>query len=268
MVKVAHNSKRFRGLSLAETVIGLFLISAAVLSIFNLYTAALRYGTRAQERVLAVTLAQAKMDELRGWAQQPATPGHNWDDWSGQTGVSTNPEFPGYQVEVTEQLVVLDSPNSRFEQAFAAADRIQARNVRRVTVTVTWRNGQTSITSLLAQPGLEWGSPAMQITPTGSVPDPVPADTDIDFTVEAFDADNRPINDLTYTWYVRPVTGNGSIAQSRSGETATFGNRVQLPDGMHTATGGRVTVVVRAKLRGVERTAEYDLNLTAAVSPW
>ncbi len=249
-------------------MVALFIITAGVLAIFNLYTSALRYGARAQERSLAVTLAQAKMDKLRACSHRPTTPAHNWDDFSSETGTSTNPEFPGYQLDVSVQAVNLDSPNSRFESAFAATERIQARNVKRVTVQVSWRNGQVSLTSLLAQPTLEWGSPALVITPTGGVPDPIPPNTDVEFTVEAYDADNRPINDLTYNWYVEPRDGNGEVTQSREGLLATFGNRIERPDGLHVATGGRCTLVVRASLAGVEQEAEFDLNLTAAATPW
>ena len=119
---------------------------------------------------------------------------------------------------------------------------------------------------------LSWSSisdrSSRMIVPSGSVPNPVPADGQVQFGVEAYDADNRRINDLTYDWYVRPQDGNAEVTQNRDGTSATFRNRIERPDGMHVATGGEATLVVRASLGGVEKSAEIDLNLTAMGTPW
>ncbi|MEW6282590.1 MAG: hypothetical protein AB1758_28530 [Candidatus Eremiobacterota bacterium] len=67
-----------RGLSLLETVIALFILSAAIMLVVNLMHASLRHKARLEKRTQATLLASRVMAELRSWARDPINFATGW----------------------------------------------------------------------------------------------------------------------------------------------------------------------------------------------
>lgn len=241
-----------RGLSVAETVVAMFILVAAMLVLITLFHAGLRQTTRVKAQAIAANLARNRVEQLRGWANAPAGGGFNYDDWSPYADVTvTDPAFPEYQVRIRSLGHRLYSPCSLFESE--QTDPVYGNDLaQRVEVTVSWDDQNLRLTTLVGAPRRLWGSPALSVTPNSA--GPLSPGTSVDFSVQGLRAGNTPIPGLVYQWYVEPQTGNGTILPTRrDGSTARFTHQVLSPTGAALSAPGTCLVHVRAVYGGEEK---------------
>ncbi|MEW6277204.1 MAG: hypothetical protein AB1758_01175 [Candidatus Eremiobacterota bacterium] len=236
------------------------LLVSAFFVLINLFHTGLRHFTRVEQQTVAVMLAERKMEEVRAWAR--GNGGRNFDDWTAYTDVSQpSPEYSGFRVAVRSAPATLKSSVPGFEDPYPAGDqRVMPSSARKVEVTTWWDGDRKSVrlVSLVADPLREW-HPArpIEVTPVSPPPDPLPRDAEVEFRARGYDAAGRAIPDLFFAWYVRPVSGNGTLTQSRDGSTARFRNVVVLPYRPPIYTGQSVMIQARAVYGGVERVGEW-----------
>ncbi|MEW6283748.1 MAG: hypothetical protein AB1758_34370 [Candidatus Eremiobacterota bacterium] len=253
-----------RGATLAEAVLASFILLAGFLVLFNLFHAALRYGTWVEHQSLATLVAEKTLDELRAWSQDSSGGGFNYDgSWSTYDGVTfTDPDYPEFQVTVQVQPGTrpLDVPSSTLEAPHAPDLRRMPSAVIPVEVEVRWdpldptRN--VRLVSYIGEPPRRFrATNPLVVTPVGGVPNPVPRDAPVGFQVRAFDAQDRELENTMFTWAVVPVgtgptgvPGNGTLVPgTRNGRSVTFQNRYQNPSGAWIHTGGECVVRVQAR---------------------
>lgn len=89
------------GVLLVEAIMGAFIMVFAFAAATSLFSAALQWESRSASMREASLVAQRKMAELRAWSATDHAANGFSTDWSSQTGISTYPESPGYEIEVT-----------------------------------------------------------------------------------------------------------------------------------------------------------------------
>lgn len=239
-----------RGISLLEAVVGLFLLVCAVLAVIVLVHSGLRHTARTQRLELATQIAERKLEEMRAWAASRQGAGYGFDDWSSHTGPARpDPVDPRFQVQVNVRPWTLAANSSAIESLYPAAEQIRlSRSALEVRVTVD----RVSLTALIGEPDRGVRASPIELTPEVAPPPMLPRDASLTWRAEAYDADNRPLRDVTFQWYVRPGTGNGNLQQTRDGRTCVFTNRLDREVGPPIYTGGQVVLEARARYFGRE----------------
>jgi prepilin-type N-terminal cleavage/methylation domain-containing protein len=247
------------GFTLVETMISLTILLVACLLVFNLFHASLRYSSRVESQVLASIIAGKIMEEVRSWAWTDPGTGYNfhssWSTWSGVAG--TDDEHPEYHVRVDVRDAVFRSPCSTLE-APHYVERILLTSAKKVKVTVWWDENHpdrnVSTTTIIREPPKAFQAGTVTVAPSSPIPNPLPMNSSVSFTAAARDSGGNIMNDIFFKWYVEPIDGNGTMtAEARDGSTATFTNKVLLPDGTWGHTGGTCKVKARAVYRGIEK---------------
>ncbi|MCA9795883.1 MAG: hypothetical protein KC910_28945, partial [Candidatus Eremiobacteraeota bacterium] len=159
-----------RGLSIAETVVAMFILVAAMLVLITLFHSGLRQTTRVKAQAVAANLARNKVEQLRGWANTSSGSGFNFDDWSPYADVTvSDPDFPEYRLRIRAMNQRLYSPCSLFESE--QSDPVYANDVaEQVEVTVSWDDQDLRLTTLVGSPRRDWGTPALTVTPNSAGP--------------------------------------------------------------------------------------------------
>lgn len=252
--------RKKRGLSLLETVIGLFLMVLLMLGSLRLFDAGLYYSSQAQQSVTAVRVAQNVLQEIRIWARTPTAGGLEWDDWSYWDGYDAmDATESGYRVRVSVVDRELKSPSAEMEESFPLGEqKILADSCKTVEILVSWSDDskEYTLTSLVSEPARPLPI-TVEVTPVGALA-ALNRDATADFRVRALDADGVVIDDLFFEWNVKPSTTNGGITQTRSGETSTFIHAVAVPNLPTLYTQGNCVVEASTIYHGRPAKGESD----------
>lgn len=255
---------RGRGLTLAETIISAFLLVGGLLVMIGLFHSVLRYTTQVEQVVIATSLAEKTLADIRAWARG-ITPYRG--GLAAYDGVQrTDPDHPDFRIftEVSRAggfpIPLLASACESLNSQFPAAERKSfLDSCRRVRVTVSWHPytpGRTyRLVSLIDEPAFSWRDTTPIVVSAGSL-GPLAHNDTITLTAQGYDSSNGPIPDLIYHWYVQPgsLPSCATVTSDRMGKTATLTHAVTLNSGSATyGPPGRVIVTVRAVYRGQER---------------
>ncbi len=251
-----------RGLTLAETIIAIFILIAGFVVMSRLFHAALRYQATIDSQQIAVLLAESKMEEIRAWSRSLHAPRGtqaftNWNGCPGSSGATPDANYPDYTVSVTTTAQELYSPCSLFEQEFTnpAQRKCLESSARKVQIDVAWKDRVFSLVSLVAAPPGEPAAAANALRVSPSAPVSLAAAQQQHFTAQAFDSNGNPLPDVTFLWYVAGV-GDGTVAQTREGGASDLLNQIfdaTPPPAGPLATGvgpGPCVMVARARYRG------------------
>ncbi len=245
-----------RAYSLIETIIAFGVLVGAFAVFFSLYYAALSYSGKTDREVIAATVAQRQLTKLRGWASEPVGTNRGFDDWSQFTDVSfTDEDYPDFQVRIQSAFETVTSPTSSLIDG--PDPRVMSGTFRKVQVTVSWTDDSLTMMSLIGDPSrrLRAAQPIEMLGSGGTVA----RDAEVAFSLKVFDTDGREIPDVMARWYVKAITGAGSITSNAVGSTATFKNVSEKFDGTPQYTGGECRVTARVVYGGQEAWAESDL---------
>lgn len=220
---------RPRGLSLIETIFGVFLISIAILMVVVFFHSSLRYQRSLEIRGKALLLANAKMAEIRAWAKNPVNFASNWATYQGAT--SSDPSAP--EITMTSQCDPsgrrLQSPCQTLEAAHGADAREMLRAVIPVRVVAQWGvspGSQLSLISYVGQPVPATAVRQAAVLTLVPVASPLAASASTPFSVTGVDGNGLPLNDLFYHWVVASRGGNGRIqpGSARHGRSGQLEN--------------------------------------------
>ena len=259
-----------RGLTLAEAIIGLFLLTFGILVATRLFDAGLQHQASIERRALATKLAEKSMAQLRVWARTSIPPNsvsssYNFDAASWSPAVpSTDPDYPGFQVSVRTSAVTLYSPCSEFEQPYTAAGtaRDMTRSARSVKILVTDPSNarfSVELVSWVTDPARHLAEVTMTAVggtipavfePAGDLANPAPGSF-VEFEAKGHYADGAEVPDLFFDWYTVPLGGNGTVFPARDGRSARFVNGVKLTSAAAPiSTAGQVCFVAHGQYRG------------------
>lgn len=242
-----------RGVSLAETLIALFLLAGVVLVLVSLLHSLLRYGRQVEMQSMAALAANKRIEQIRDWARQKSGAIYQFENVvTTYNGVqTTDADFPQFRLTTSAAWKALDKPGTALEQNYTDKQRL-ARSAVWVQVTVAWGSGRSlKVSSLLGAPARR-PDPALVISQVNGG-NPLAANASAVFQVAAKDAGGQSLPDLTYRWYLRPEGGNASVAlELRDSSQARVTNRVRWPDGTFKPAPGLCRVEARALYRGEE----------------
>lgn len=245
---------RVRGLSLAETVLALFLLTAGCLMMVQLFHQASRADRRTQQVESAIALGEKTLARVRSWASQPANFDSNWAAWN---TTLTDPEFPSLTAQVSSQAAgrALASPATRLEQPYGAQGRQLARMVVPVKVEVSWgtaaRDRLVLFTYCAAPAHPLAANPQVEVS---NVPGaPLVANSVAQVTAKLRDGAGQELTGMTFNWSLIPVTGNGSLRpdlETRTGQSMSLQNMCYLPTGQQAILPGEAAIAVQCRYRG------------------
>lgn len=192
-----------RGLSLAETIMAIFLFVAGGLVCFELALSACRDGARVEEVTQATIVGESVLDGIRNWAYYP-------DNYLTQWSIYDDKDHPwegGYRVHTyvapTQRSPV--SPCSALQIGYP--QREIADSSRVVRVKISWRNGAPadtlSLSSIINEPPrtVRAINPVV-VTRLPPLVDPVVVNTTTRFKAELFDTSDRVIQGLSWDWRI------------------------------------------------------------------
>lgn len=283
-------SNRYRGqgsagLTLAESIVACFVMTAAMLVSATLYHSALNHSVRIDRMHRATRAVERRLEEIRGWSmEQHGTNGpelfsDGWDRFQGKE--SEDPEYPEFKITTTIKTDrAFFSPSTAFEEiAFAAqADdnvpsnkkdekRTLDQSVVLVEVTGRWGDGpKDSFTArtLVADPVKDYGwkqEEAYKAIEISGAPAFLAPNGEATLTATVKDARGRQVRNAVVQWYVDPrSSGNGTLELSpTASDRCKFINQVKVvkdPDNrddlIRVNTGGEAIVVARVRLGGLE----------------
>lgn len=259
----APNSSHSRAFSLLETLIAIFIIVMALLFVTRLMHQALQRGTAVERRLTATLCAQDKMEEIRAWAADPANFHSDWASYDGVT--STHPDYAGYQIRSSLSDQPLSTPSRLLEEVYPATQqRILEEACKGVTVECWWSDGEKDrieLNTLVGAPPDSFRMPdSIEVSPSNQT---LARDSSATFSAKAFDSAGREIKGLTFSWFIVPKSGAGTlVGQSRDGRTAEIGHWLYALDGSsHTFAPGLCDFAVRARFNGVEAVGSAEVVL-------
>lgn len=244
--------RQSRGNSLLETVSALFLLAAAAILLLSLFHTALKRSRWSQHQNQARVIAEKTLHEIRSWSAQGGyVTASDLDSWNGRS--FSDALDPAYRVEVAARPAGLWIPCRSLEAAYPAANqRTLNGSAALVEVVVGWEGGRGAL-SRLRLAGLVPESPRnlARVDVTGDN-GPIAAGATITLTATALDDQNRPIQDIVFSFWVESTTGNGQCTTQRSGRSCLFTNRGRRSDGTTFQSAGTCRVGALGSYEGKE----------------
>jgi len=263
--------KRSAGMTLAETVVAIFVLTLAIAFVGAMLRNGLHYQAHSERRMMAMALARNKMAFLRAWARTPRNRSqYYYDDppasWASQVQGS-DPEYPNFVVRCVVQTMVVYSPCTSMEAPYVplGTARVMNSSARKVKISVAdpsdplW---SADIVTMVCDPTRDLLDPpndAVRLITTTAVPasfsasgndlnNPNPGSA-VDMRAEALYPNSTPVPDLFFDWYIVPLGGTGTLITSRDGRTCRFVNGVSTGIANVTTEGNSV-VAVHGSYRG------------------
>ncbi|MFA5508739.1 MAG: hypothetical protein WC423_25165 [Vulcanimicrobiota bacterium] len=244
------------GSTLLETVIAMFLLTAAAFSILQLLDRGVVYLSRTSQMTQAVLVAENRLARLRAAAEDPAV---YRSGLSGHLGSGlTEPGFPGFLITLERAPGdrTTFTPSTAMESQYPAGEKREIEGgVIPVKCTVAWGSGQSLevMTYLSEPPAAIDPLTAVRVTGGGAVG----AFGSSNFGATFHDAGGAPVPGVTFSWSVESVDGNGTILEEdshRSGSSAVLENKYayNFRTGTWGLRPGRARMRATARYNGVE----------------
>lgn len=221
------------GSSLLEAVIALFLMTTIMILSFQLFHSASYHQSDSEDRLVAISLASAKIAELRIAAAEIEQFRNSLLSFRGVDSDRSHPKFV-VTVETSDYGEgPLYSPSSSHESLFRASPvnglfpsvtddrRSMVHSTLTATVKVSWskdRGQPVSLTTLLREPPriVE----RVEIAQNGS--STLSYGESVEFAAQVWDSSGSQIDDAVLSWTVVPVSGYGTVYQTRDGRRAAL----------------------------------------------
>lgn len=253
-----------RGVSLAEAIVALFLLTAGVLVAVTAFQRSLVYQRDSTRLRQAGQLAQNYLVQLARYRDH--FPGTNWPAyWSGYAPDRFREE--PFAVEVRCTVPEVFSPCLTLEQPFGSRARRLEDSAVAVEISLDWGGAQRQFHyhSLLAPPTPLLDSVRItQIGGGGSLG----ANDHASFQAEARTADGYPIPGACFRWSLdsdgsthQPGMGTLHPEADRAGREMWVFHRIYRPDELVAYAPGRVRLTAVCRLNGLERQASAALEL-------
>lgn len=265
---------RDSGLTLAETVIGLFVVTCGVLCSFQLLQVSSRYGAQVEMKVAATRIAERNLAEVRAWARARTGNVYHFDSstpkWTARyndAGFAPDRVDPKFEVQIQNDLYVVDSPSTSLESTFPNDRRKRmTESFHKVQVDVRWGgalNQKVRLVSLVGAPARPIGSLSEELTTRFPAP-PLNYKDEVEVEATLRDGFGRPIPDVMFSHYVRSVAQPGVLAGNaildstlspRTGKTAVMLHNYPGYGRNWFSASGQVKMMVICRYRGLQRRA-------------
>lgn len=229
--------RRAGGLTLAESLLSMFLLAMGSFVCLTLSLQSLRHQTRTTQTLEAQLHLSNTLEAVRAWASDPD---HYFGDWSTYDNDVVSALGDAYRVTVTASpRSPWFSPNRSLEESRGAEARVMEESYVPVRVSVDWGSGRRlEATSWIGKPlqSVRVGN-EIQLQRVGGASDPVPPQAGVDFAAELYSDTGRVIPGAAIQWQVLPYDepgfnpGNGLFRADRG----TLGRTGQL---LHRFYGG------------------------------
>ena len=207
------------GLSLAETLVALFLLAGGALACLTLLISASNHQRLTHELLAGTRLAQQCQERILAWAEEPSNFASLATTYADLT--LSDPGFPGMtaRIQTDSNDTELVSPNSSLELPHAPDIRRLPGRSRAVKVTVSWnfsRPRSLSLQVLIPAPIQALGSPPIVITRVLGAASPMAKEATAVYEAHLVDASNQPIPGVFFDWelhsdYSSTTPGMGSM---------------------------------------------------------
>ena len=241
-------SKPASGFSLIEAIVAAFLLLTSLLVVAALVDSSLQTQAKAEQYLIASTVASTELDKLRGYSERFGV--EHLDGFDGQSFPSE--ADAAFQATLKVSPYELAVPNTSLEAEFPEeARRVFRDSARLIQVRVAWSEDPADHV-LLSSMVSDWREQDFRVSieVEGST-DVLPHET------LKLKANSGRLKDVVYTWYTEPLVGLGSLQDvARDGQTAIYVNRYRTPANRYVIYPGSCRIVVRAKYRNVVKTKE------------
>lgn len=251
----------------------MFLMTAALLMVINLFHSGLRHGAQARMVVEANRLAENTLAEIRAWAREPANFLSGWTPYNGV--VLSDPDWPAFRIRVDCEPTGIEvlSPSTALETAYSPDQRRLSSSVVPVEVTVEWGapgdpHRSVTVVTQVGEPLRQLGPNPLQVTRSGGASDPVPQEGLVSFQAQLVDSSGQPIQDISFEWYAVPVTGNATVVPLGSRNRASSQLQHHYYLNPITSTWSYEPGQVRARARAIYGGRELEQeSLDVVLSP-
>lgn len=249
----AGSFSKCRGLSLIEVIIALTILTFGCLTVFRMFHLGISYSGNIGDEAMASVIAQKKLDEIRSWAYRKQSGAYNfvkgdWAIWDDKTFVDS--EYSKFHIVTHVEDHELKSPSSNVQPYHQMSG-----SAKIVKVVVSWVSGALprdfSVVSIIGEPAREG---TICTDTTAASIELGPGESHIFTAPQAVDANGDSVKDISYRWYIKTMTANGTLLNYAN--KATLTNEVRLPDGSTTSMDGYCQVYCIAKYAG------KDLGMT------
>ena len=220
-----------RAMSLAETVMAIFLLLVGGLACLQLLIQTSRYQKDVKELTRATLFADTVLNRMRAWAQDSTNFNSDWGIYANQS--FSDGAFPNLiaRVRVGPLKRTLLAPCGRLEAEFLPNQRDLGPCMMPVHVTVAAQSGGSrravDLVTAVAEPPRLAG--AVKVTRGAGPADPVPGGQRVAFEVQLLDSASAPIEGMTFSWSVVPHFGlAGGAGNALVFEDLRTGRRAHL----------------------------------------
>ncbi len=193
-----------RGLTLAESLLSMFLLAMGAFTCLTLLIQSLGHQTRTTQVLEAQQLLSNTLEAVRSWAYDPD---HFFGDWSPYDNDVVSGPGADYQIVVSSgPRSPAFSPNRSLEEPRGAEARRMEDSFVPVTVRIQWGSGRSlSATTWLGKPvqPVRNGNEIV-VARTGGASDPVPPQALVDFAAELYSTSGNAIPGVAIQWQVLP----------------------------------------------------------------
>ncbi len=251
------------GVSLAEAVVALFLLTAGVLVVGQAFVQCLRYQRESLQYRQAALEAENVFAALRRYRDGFPASGQSWGNyWSSYAHEVV--ALPGFEALVEVRAAVIYSPSSSLEDHFGSRARRLQESAVDARLTLGFGRRRVSFESRLAPPPLHIDQLSLQRLDSG----PVARDGFAHFRARALDVGGRDIAGVCYSWRVecdasthQPGMGTLESPLARDDREMRVYHRLYRPDLAITYAAGRMRVVVSCRDANGEISASQSLEL-------
>ncbi|MBT9589008.1 hypothetical protein IV102_37085 [bacterium] len=228
------NRRRPAGLTLAETVVALFVLLSCIAIFLTFMRSLLGEGRRARQQTLATAAAESRLAQVEALVYQMGPNFYQNAAWAAISGLpASDPAFPLINFAQQVDLLSVAAPCGALE-ATQSQPRLMTESFRQVEVRARWGwRPQDEVVLIRRFAGPCSTNPTLRVEPLAVPPNPLPRNASANFRASLVDPNGRPIPDVSFGWFVEVVTGSADVRASgdRMGRQGTLTHQIRMLDG-------------------------------------
>lgn len=248
------------GVSLVESIVAIYILTGAVLTVFLLFDHGLRISGETSRQSKLVLVAQRRLEEIRAWAATlSGGAASNFDNIASLTATGPDPKDGDVTVDVRAAIVTIFNPDTNSESGWGASAKTMVHSVAKVQVKASYGGSENvTLVSLIREPALTWrsGTPLTLATSASTVS----SLGSFSNTAQGFSTTGAQIQDLGFRWHVNPIDSSGDIKVGHL-DDVTYTNRFfnSWTNG-YASQPGTLKLQAEARYGGVMQNVSCDVT--------
>lgn len=251
---------RRAGVSLVESIVAIYLLTGAILTVFLLFDHGLRISGETSKQSKLVLVAQRRLEEIRAWAATlSGGAATNFNNIASLAAAGPDLKDPDVTVNVQAAIVTIFNPDTNSESAWGAGAKTMVHSVAKVQVKTSFGGPENvTLVTLIREPAMTWrsGSP-MTLASSAQT---VASLASFSNTAQGFSSSGALINDLGVRWHVNPIDSSGDIKPGHQ-DDVVYTNRF-----FNSWTNGYASQPGTLKLQAESRYGGVLQNVTCDVT--